>query len=211
MPVTRGFTGRRDRREAARTHADRIPPGQYDAGTEWPSLTAEALPDVGPGWTDRWSMTVDGLVDAPARWSWAELRALPRSSYRGDIHCVTTWTRLDNTFTGVSVDTLLEAAGPTAAAGYVMAHSTTGYTTNLPLADVTGGRAWVVWEHDGRPLSVEHGGPVRLLVPHLYFWKSAKWVTRLELMADDRPGFWEANGYHDRGDPWLEQRYQGDP
>ena len=92
-----------------------------------------------------------------------------------------------------------------------MAHCTTGYTTNLPLSDVTGGRAWVVWEYDGRPLTAEHGGPVRLLVPHLYFWKSAKWISRLELTAEDRPGFWERNGYHDRGDPWLEQRYEGDP
>ncbi len=115
------------------------------------------------------------------------------------------------TFTGVSVDTLLEAAGPTAEARFVMAHSTTGYTTNLPLDDLTGGKAWVVWDVDGKPLPTGHGGPVRLLVPHLYFWKSAKWITRLELMDRDRPGFWEQNGYHDRGDPWLEQRYQGDP
>jgi DMSO/TMAO reductase YedYZ molybdopterin-dependent catalytic subunit len=115
------------------------------------------------------------------------------------------------TFTGVSVDALLAAAGPRPGATHVMAHSTTGYTTNLPLADVTGGRAWVVWEVDGNPLPAGHGGPVRLLVPHLYFWKSAKWVTRLELMERDRPGFWEQRGYHDRGDPWLEQRYQGDP
>ena len=114
-------------------------------------------------------------------------------------------------FAGVSVDTLLAAAGPQPEAAFVMAHSSTGYTTNLPLADVTGGKAWVVWEFDGKPLTAEHGGPVRLLVPHLYFWKSAKWISRLELTANDRPGFWELNGYHDRGDPWLEQRYQGDP
>jgi DMSO/TMAO reductase YedYZ molybdopterin-dependent catalytic subunit len=109
------------------------------------------------------------------------------------------------------VDTLLEAARPRPEAAFVLAHSTTGYTTNLPLADLTGGKAWVVWEVDGKPLPRGHGGPVRLLVPHLYFWKSAKWVTRLELLDRDRPGFWEQNGYHDRGDPWLEQRYQGDP
>jgi DMSO/TMAO reductase YedYZ molybdopterin-dependent catalytic subunit len=156
-------------------------------------------------------MTVDGLVESPTTWTWREIHALPGSSYFGDIHCVTTWSKFDTTFAGVSVDTLLAAARPAGDAAYVMAHSTTGYTTNLPLADVTGGRAWVVWEYDGRPLPVEHGGPVRLLVPHLYFWKSAKWVTRLELMDRDRPGFWEQNGYHDRGDPWLEQRYQGDP
>ena len=150
-------------------------------------------------------------MDRPTTWTWDAVQQLPRSSYRGDIHCVTTWSKFDVVFAGVSVDDLLAAAGPQAEAGFVMAHSTTGYTTNLPLADVTGGKAWVVWEYDGRPLTAEHGGPVRLLVPHLYFWKSAKWVSRLELTAEDRPGFWERNGYHDRGDPWLEQRYQGDP
>ncbi|MFL6019388.1 MAG: molybdopterin-dependent oxidoreductase, partial [Gaiellaceae bacterium] len=125
-------------------------------------------------------------------------------------HCVTTWSKLGTSFGGVSVDVLLDAARPSPEAGYVMATSTTGYTTNLPLDDVRGQKAWVVWTHEDRPLTPEHGGPVRLLVPHLYFWKSAKWVTRLTLMAEDRPGFWERNGYHDRGDPWTEQRYQGD-
>jgi DMSO/TMAO reductase YedYZ molybdopterin-dependent catalytic subunit len=108
------------------------------------------------------------------------------------------------------MDTLLQAAGPLDDAAYVMARSHTGYTTNLPLADVTGGKAWVVWTAEGKPLSKVHGGPARLLVPHLYFWKSAKWVSGVELMAEDEAGFWERNGYHDRGDPWLEQRYQGD-
>jgi len=206
MPVTRGFTGKR-RADRAR-HADRLPPGQYDAGTDWPALTAEATPRVD---TAPWTMVVDGLVRTPRTWDWREIHALEGSTYHGDIHCVTTWSKFDTTFTGVSVDTLLEQAEPLPEAAYVMAHATTGYTTNLPLEDVTGGKAWVVWEFDGRALPVDHGGPVRLLVPHLYFWKSAKWVTRLELMDRDRPGFWEQNGYHDRGDPWLEQRYQGDP
>ncbi|HTW17601.1 MAG TPA: sulfite oxidase-like oxidoreductase [Nocardioides sp.] len=205
MPVTRGFTGRR--RDAG-ARSDRLPPGQYDTGPGWPTLTAEVTPHLD---AEKWTMTVDGLVETPRTWTWREIHALPGSSYFGDIHCVTTWSKFDVTFAGVSVDTLLEAAGPRPDAAYVKAHSTTGYTTNLPLADVTGGKAWVVWEYGGRPLPVEHGGPARLLVPHLYFWKSAKWVTRLELMARDRPGFWEQNGYHDRGDPWLEQRYQGDP
>jgi DMSO/TMAO reductase YedYZ molybdopterin-dependent catalytic subunit len=202
MPVTRGFSRRRP--EPAR----RLPPGQYDTGAGWPVLTAEATPRI-----DRasWSIAVDGLVDRPTTWTWDEVQQLPSASYRGDIHCVTTWSKFDTVFAGVSVDSLLAAAGPRPEAGFVMAHSSTGYTTNLPLADVTGGRAWVVWEYDGRPLAAEHGGPVRLLVPHLYFWKSAKWISRLELIAEDRPGFWESNGYHDRGDPWLEQRYQGDP
>lgn len=206
MPVTRGFTGRR-RSAGDRDRSERLPPGQYDTGRDWPSLTAEVTPDLDP---DSWTMTVDGLVATRTTWTWREMHALPRSTYAGDIHCVTTWSKFDMTFTGVSVDTLLDVAGPLPEASFVMAHSTTGYTTNLPLADVVGGRAWVVWEAEGRPLTPEHGGPVRLLVPHLYFWKSAKWVTRLELMATDRPGFWEQNGYHDRGDPWLEQRYQGD-
>jgi len=203
MPVTRGFTGRR-RPE----RPDRLPPGQYDAGSSWPTLTAEVTPHLDP---QAWTITVDGLVERPTTWTWDEAHALPPSTYVGDIHCVTTWSRLDMSFTGVSVDTLLEAAGPLPEAAYLMAHSTTGYTTNLPLEDVTDGKAWVAWEADGRPLTPDHGGPARLVVPHLYFWKSAKWVTRLELMARDVPGFWERNGYHDRGDPWLEQRYQGDP
>jgi DMSO/TMAO reductase YedYZ molybdopterin-dependent catalytic subunit len=201
MPVTRGFSRRRP------DSAGRLPPGQYDTGAGWPVLTAEATPHIE---REAWSVTVDGLVDRPTTWTWDEVQQLPPSSYSGDIHCVTTWTKLDTVFAGVSVDTLLDAAGPQSEARFVMAHSSTGYTTNLPLADVTGGKAWVVWEFDGRPLTAEHGGPVRLLVPHLYFWKSAKWVSRLELIAQDRPGFWESNGYHDRGDPWLEQRYQGD-
>ncbi|MDZ5661740.1 sulfite oxidase-like oxidoreductase [Nocardioides sp. S-58] len=202
MPVTRGFSRRRA--EPPR----RLPPGQYDVGAGWPVLTAEATPRIA---RESWSVGVDGLVERPTTWTWEEVQQLPRLSYQGDIHCVTTWSKFDTLFTGVSVDTLLEAAGPLPEAGFVMAHSSTGYTTNLPLADITDGRAWIVWEHDGRPLTAEHGGPVRLLVPHLYFWKSAKWISRLELTAEDRPGFWERNGYHDRGDPWLEQRYQGDP
>ncbi|PKH40908.1 DMSO/TMAO reductase YedYZ, molybdopterin-dependent catalytic subunit [Nocardioides alpinus] len=201
MPVTRGFSRRRP------DSAGRLPPGQYDTGAGWPVLTAEATPRIE---REAWSIGVDGLVDRPTTWTWDEVQQLPTSSYSGDIHCVTTWTKLDTVFTGVSLDTLLAAAGPQAEAAFVMAHSSTGYTTNLPLADVTDGKAWVVWEFDGKPLTAEHGGPVRLLVPHLYFWKSAKWISRLELIAQDRPGFWESNGYHDRGDPWLEQRYQGD-
>ena len=202
MPVTRGFFRRRPEGPAGR-----LPPGQYDVGASWPVLTAEATPRIE---RESWSLGVDGLVDRPTTWTWDAVQQLPRSSYSGDIHCVTTWSKFDVVFAGVSVDTLLAAAGPQAEAGFVIAHSATGYTTNLPLADVTDGKAWVVWEFDGRPLTAEHGGPVRLLVPHLYFWKSAKWISRLELTAEDHPGFWERNGYHDRGDPWLEQRYQGD-
>ena len=200
--VTRGFV-----RKRKTSPEGRLPPGQYDTGNGWPVLTAEATPVVD---TDRWSLSVDGLVSTPTTWSWAEIRTLPGSTYAGDIHCVTTWSKFDVSFRGVSVDDLFAAARPAREAAYVMVHSSTGYTTNLPISDLVDGKAWVVWEYDGKPLPRQHGGPARLLVPHLYFWKSAKWVSRLELMAEDRPGFWEQNGYHDRGDPWLEQRYQGD-
>jgi len=200
--VTRGFFRKRPEGPEGR-----LPPGQYDTGSGWPVLTAEATPRVD---TDTWTMTVDGLVDRPSTWDWRQIHALTGSTYVGDIHCVTTWSKFDTRFTGVSVDTLLEIARPTAEAQFVMATSKTGYTTNLPLSDVTGGKAWIVWEFDGRPLPVEHGGPVRMLVPHLYFWKSAKWISRITLRERDSPGFWEQNGYHDRGDPWREQRYQGD-
>jgi DMSO/TMAO reductase YedYZ molybdopterin-dependent catalytic subunit len=200
MTFTRGFTGRRPR-------DPRLPPGQYDVGKDWPVLTAEATPNLS---TDKWTFAIDGLVENPVTWTWAEIMALPKSEFMGDIHCVTTWSKLGVRFRGVSVDTLLEAAQPQPPASYVLASSTTGYTTNLPLADVTNGQAWVVWEYDGQPLARDHGGPARLLVPHLYFWKSAKWVSGLTLLDHDQPGFWEQNGYHDRGDPWKEQRYQGD-
>ena len=139
----------------------------------------------------------------------AELLALPADTFTVDIHCVTQWTKLDTTWTGVSVDALLAEAVP-AGATHLLAHCTGGYTTNLPLADVTGGRAWIAYAYEGEPLAPPHGGPARLLVPHLYFWKSAKWIRGLELLEADRPGYWEVNGYHLRGDPWREQRYDDD-
>ena len=199
---TRGFLGRhRAPRDA------RLPPGQYNAGDDWPTLTAEVTPHLIP---ENWTMTVDGLVDTSHTWTWQDMHELPQSDYHGDIHCVTTWSKFDTTFGGVSVDLLLEVAKPLPSATHIMATSTTGYTTNLPLEHITGGKAWIVWSFNGEPLTPDHGGPVRLLVPHLYFWKSAKWVTRITLMDHDEHGFWERNGYHDLGDPWLEQRYQGD-
>jgi DMSO/TMAO reductase YedYZ molybdopterin-dependent catalytic subunit len=199
---TRGFTGR-----LHRVRDERLPPGQYDVGSDFPVLTAEVTPRLDP---QRWSITVDGLVTEARTWTWDDAHRLPASEFHGDIHCVTTWSKLGTSFGGVSVDTLFEGARPLPEASFVLATSTTGYTTNLPLADLTGGKAWVVWTHEGKQLPVDHGGPVRLLVPHLYFWKSAKWVTLLTLLDHDQQGFWERNGYHDRGDPWLEQRYQGD-
>jgi DMSO/TMAO reductase YedYZ molybdopterin-dependent catalytic subunit len=170
-------------------------------------LTAEVTPHLIP---EAWTMTVDGLVENQHTWSWQDMHELPQSEYQGDIHCVTTWSKLGTSFGGVSVDLLLDVAKPLPTATHIMATSTTGYTTNLPLEHVTGGQAWIVWTHEGKPLTPDHGGPVRLLVPHLYFWKSAKWVTRITLMDHDEHGFWERNGYHDLGDPWREQRYQGD-
>jgi DMSO/TMAO reductase YedYZ molybdopterin-dependent catalytic subunit len=170
-------------------------------------LTAEVTPRLD---TENWTFTVEGLVERPTTWSWDEIHALPQSDYDGAIHCVTTWSKFDMHWSGVAVDTLLAAARPSPAATHVVAYSHTGYTTNVPLADVTDGKAWVAFAVDGQPLPRDHGGPARLLVPHLYFWKSAKWVAGLRVLDHDEPGFWEVRGYHDRGDPWLEQRYQGD-
>jgi DMSO/TMAO reductase YedYZ molybdopterin-dependent catalytic subunit len=198
---TRGFLGRGRERDG------RLPPGQYDTGRSWPVLTAEATPTID---VSTWTFTIDGLVEAPTTWTWDEMHELPEDHYDGAIHCVTTWSKFDMHWTGVSLDTLFATARPLPSASHVVAYSTTGYTTNLPLDDVTGGKAWVAFTADGAPLSADHGGPARLLVPHLYFWKSAKFVAGLRVLDHDEPGFWEVNGYHDRGDPWLEQRYQGD-
>jgi len=156
---------------------------------------------------EEWTFEIRGGAE-PVSWSWDEFRKLPSETVTKDIHCVTKWSKLDTTWEGVSVDTLLEAVEQDAA--FLMAFCDGGYTTNLPLEDVTDGKAWVAYVYDGEPLDPEHGGPARLLVPHLYFWKSAKWVRGLDLRDEDEPGFWESNGYHLRGDPWLEQRYWGD-
>ena len=200
MKPTRGFRGRSNR-------DPRLPPGQYDVGRDWPVLTAEATPTVPTG---SWTFSVGGLVEQPTVWTWEEIQALPGSTYSGDIHCVTTWSKLGVSFRGVSDDTLLAAARPSASASHVLATTHTGYTTNLPLEDVTGGQAWVVWDYGGEPLAREHGGPARLLVPHLYFWKSAKWVRGFRFVQNDEPGFWESLGYNMHGDPWKEERYSGD-
>ncbi len=196
---TRGFFRRREE-----TPDGRLPPGQYlERG--FPVLSAGPTPRTP---LDEWDFSITGEVDGERRWTWDEFQALPREEITVDIHCVTTWTKLDTHWTGVSVDTLLEDVEPLG--GYVTALCDGGYTTNLPVEDVTGGRAWVAYAYDGEPLDPEHGGPARLLVPHLYLWKSAKWVRSLSFSEYDEPGFWETLGYHDRGDPWLEQRYQGD-
>jgi DMSO/TMAO reductase YedYZ molybdopterin-dependent catalytic subunit len=199
--ISRGFTGRKRVPEEL---AARLPPGQY-AESGFPVLTAGATPNVA---TSSWSFRVDGTVGHPQEWSWEEFGRLPFEDVQTDIHCVTKWSKLGVTFRGVSVDTLLAPAEPMSE--YAVAYSYGGYTTNHALADLTGGKAWVVTEYEGEPLEREHGGPVRLLVPHLYFWKSAKWLAGLRLMDHDEPGFWETRGYHNHGDPWKEQRYWTD-
>jgi DMSO/TMAO reductase YedYZ molybdopterin-dependent catalytic subunit len=197
MTVTRGFERRRSR-------DDRLPPGQYlERG--FPVLSAGPTPHTP---LEEWTFEVRGALSSSRSWTWEEFKALPREQPHVDIHCVTTWSKLDTDWGGVSVDVLLD--GLTLEGGYVTAYCDGGYTTNLPVEDITGGKAWVVDEYDGYALEPAHGGPARLLVPHLYFWKSAKWVRGLQFSEEDEAGFWETLGYHDRGDPWLEQRYQGD-
>jgi DMSO/TMAO reductase YedYZ molybdopterin-dependent catalytic subunit len=157
---------------------------------------------------EEWDFSIVGEVDEPKMWTWEEFRKLPSEEITTDIHCVTKWSKLGTTWEGVSVDTLLEGVGT--AAEYITAFCDGGYTTNVPLEEVTGSKAWVAYAYEGEPLEPEHGGPARLLVPHLYFWKSAKWVRGLRLLGQDEPGFWESLGYHNHGDPWREQRYWGD-
>jgi DMSO/TMAO reductase YedYZ molybdopterin-dependent catalytic subunit len=201
-PVTPGFRPRRHERGLG----DRIPPGQH-LTPDFPVLSAGPTPHIKP---ETWSLTLEAGASGSHRWTWAEFEALPQTKVRVDIHCVTKWSKLDTEWQGVTFDDLLQAAGlsePPAA--YVMAESQGGYTTNLPVADLMAG-AMVATRYDGAPLEPAHGGPARLLVPHLYFWKSAKWLTGLRFMSTDQRGFWEARGYHNYGDPWQEQRYDGD-
>ena len=198
--VNRGFQGRR-----RQPGAGLVPPGQYVVD-DFPVLTAGPTPIVS---LEDWDFTiVDETGALAARWTWSEFRAVAAEDVTVDIHCVTKWSKLGTHWTGVSVDTLLE--GVETSADYVVALADGGYTTNLPLADVLDGRAWVAFGYEGADLEPEHGGPARLLVPHLYFWKSAKWVRGLRLLDEDEPGFWESVGYHNYGDPWREQRYWDD-
>ena len=200
--VSRGFFGRR-RPEPPRP----IPPGQY-LENGFPVLSAGPTPRTS---LETWTFSlVDSMAELLVQWSWEEFIALPQTEIFVDIHCVTKWSKLDTTWRGVAFDTLLKAAGITDPDPYIMAFCDGGYTTNVPTADLLGGRGMVALEFDGAPLQPAHGGPARLLVPHLYFWKSAKWVRGLHFMTQDRPGFWEQAGYHMYGDPWKEQRYWGD-
>jgi DMSO/TMAO reductase YedYZ molybdopterin-dependent catalytic subunit len=199
-PISRGFHGR------PRHEVDpaRVPPGQYVVN-DFPVLSAGPTPRTS---LEQWSFTIDGAVAEQASWTWEQLLALPSEMPTVDIHCVTKWSKLGTRWMGVSLDTLMREIETDAE--YVTAWCDGGYTTNLPLRDITAARAWIAYGFDGQPLAPEHGGPARLLVPHLYFWKSAKWVRGLTLTVADEPGFWETAGYHNRGDPWKEQRYWSD-
>ncbi|MDQ0456901.1 sulfite oxidase-like oxidoreductase [Rhizobium paknamense] len=194
----RFLTGR-----VSRPETERLPPGQHLV-TNWPVLDLGQQPVLS---TTGWRLSVKGLVDEPLTLDWAAFQALPQSRSLSDIHCVTTWSRYDNHWDGVMVRDLLDLVHPKAEADAVMLTSHDGYSTNLKLADFAAEDAILAHSWEGRPLSAEHGGPVRLVVPHLYFWKSAKWLTGITLLQADQPGFWERNGYHMRGDPWREERY----
>ncbi|MET9311574.1 sulfite oxidase-like oxidoreductase [Kribbella sp. NPDC003505] len=195
--VSPGFTGRRG-------GGNDLPPGQY-LTRDFPVLSAGPTPHI---LTDHWEFTVTTETGEKYKWDWAALMALPSEEITKDIHCVTRWSKLQTTWKGVALDTLL--ADVETGADFAMAHSYGGYTTNVPLDDLLDGQSWIVYEYDGEPLDPEHGGPARLLVPHLYFWKSAKWVRGLVLSDTEDLGFWETAGYHEYGDPWKEQRYAGD-
>lgn len=194
----RFLTGR-----TARPDGERLPPGQHLV-RDWPVLDLGVQPKIAP---EQWELRVFGLVDQQTRWDWAGFMALEQTRARTDIHCVTTWSLYDNEWDGVSTRAVLDAVGPKPEARFVVLHGYDGYTTNLPLEDFAAPDAIIAHRWNGQPLSVPHGGPVRLVVPQLYLWKSAKWLRRIEFLADDRASYWEQRGYHDRGDPWAEQRY----
>jgi DMSO/TMAO reductase YedYZ molybdopterin-dependent catalytic subunit len=194
------------RRLLAPDNSDRIPPGQHVV-EDFPVLTAGPTPRVSLG---DWSFTLKIGPRPMKRWTWAEFQALPQTQSIRDIHCVTKWSKLDTPWTGVLIDDLLADAGLQPPTVFALAHSYDGYSTNLPIADLVGRKAMIATHYEGKPLMSDHGGPARLLVPHLYFWKSAKWINALQFTERDEAGFWELRGYHIYGDPWREQRYSGD-
>lgn len=202
--ISRGFVGKRRAPEAAQ--ARRVPPGQY-VTNDFPVLSAGPTPRVD---LNKWTFTLEGLVKTPVAFTWQQFLQLPSREFIVDIHCVTKWTKLDTKWRGVSFETLLEQVELDSKAAYLTAYSYEGYTTNLPLPDVVNGQAFVAYEYDGKPITPEHGGPARLLVPGLYFWKSAKWLKGVRFMEKDKSGFWESLGYNNHGDPFKEQRYTGD-
>jgi DMSO/TMAO reductase YedYZ molybdopterin-dependent catalytic subunit len=202
-PISRGFGARNNRERPGK----RVPPGQHLV-SDFPVLSAGPTPSTG---LDAWTFALQEGGSLLGKWTWAEFEALPQTTWVVDIHCVTTWSKLDTEWQGVTIDALLSAAGlAEPPAPFAMVHCDGGYTTNVPVEDLIGGKAMIATRYDGEALPPEHGGPARLLVPHLYFWKSAKWARRLRFMDGDEPGFWESNGYHMYGDPWQEQRYSGD-
>ena len=196
--ISRGFFGRRAAADV------KLPPGQY-LTTDFPVLSAGPTPQTP---LEKWEFTIDDGADLLRRWNWKSFRELPTENITVDLHCVTRWSKLGTHWEGVSLDTILGEIEPDAE--YAMVRSYGDYTTNLPLADLRNKQAWIAFRFDDEDLAPEHGGPARLLVPHLYLWKSAKWVRGIRLMHEDQPGFWESLGYHDYGDPWREQRYSGD-
>ncbi len=208
MAITPRFFGERGRRRAASLgiEADRLPPGQSPT-VKWPVLSLGPTPRVS---AEQWILSIDGAVREPYVLDWEAFTAVARTEWEGDIHCVTRWSKFGMRWRGASVRELIERAGPLPSAGHLLAHCHGGYTTNMPLSDVLEHPALIAHEADGAPLEPDHGGPARLLVPHLYLWKSAKWIRRLELLEQDELGFWERNGYHHRGDPWREERYSVD-
>jgi DMSO/TMAO reductase YedYZ molybdopterin-dependent catalytic subunit len=200
--TTRGFTGRRPSPETT----ERIPPGQ-SLTEDFPVLSAGPTPRVR---TEDWSFTLKEGPRPLIKWNWDEFNKLPQTRMTRDIHCVTAWSKLDTAWQGVLIDDIFAEAGLEPPTEFMLAHSFDGYATNVPVRDLTGGKAMIATSYNGKPLEAEHGGPARLLVPHLYFWKSAKWINGLQFTTRDEPGFWELRGYHIYGDPWREQRYTGD-
>ncbi len=200
--VTRGFTGRSGSSDPLIT----LPPGQHVV-RDFPVLTAGPTPRIE---TEEWSFSLKVGPRTVAKWNWDEFNALPQTKMTRNIHCVTTWSKLNTFWEGVLVDDILGEANLEAPTTFTLAHSYDGYSTNVPAKDLTAGKAMVATRFAGQPLTAEHGGPARLLVPHLYFWKSAKWVNALQFTERDEPGFWETRGYHIYGDPWREQRYRND-
>jgi DMSO/TMAO reductase YedYZ molybdopterin-dependent catalytic subunit len=190
----------------ARPEDERLPPGQH-LTRDWPVLDLTGAPEIAPA---QWRLQVVGAVANPVTWDWDQFRAQPQARFISDIHCVTTWSRYDNQWEGVATRHLLDTVQPDPEAGFVVLHSHDGYTTNLTLEDFAAADALLAHSWSAAPLTAEHGGPVRLVVPHLYFWKSAKWIRKIELRQYDAPGYWEVRGYHNRGDPWTEQRYSDD-
>lgn len=193
----------RRQREREMKREGRLPPGQ-SLTLKWPVLHYGSVPHFDP---DRWDFRVYGLVETPIELSWRAFNALPQVETRSDFHCVTRWSRFDNRWMGVSVRELLSRVKPTPGAAFVLVHAEQGYTANIPLADLDRDNVLLATRHDGEPLPADHGNPLRLIVPHLYAWKSVKWVRGFELLNQDAAGFWEQNGYHMYGDPWKEQRF----